>query len=102
MGQPTLDEVSRKVDLLWRQSPLTRWQYVDVVFAANTNTDIVHTLLPQQPEDVRWLVVRSTAAIVPFHSPLVSCPPWTTSHIWLQAPVAGTARLLLFLERVNA
>ena len=102
MGQPTLDEVSRKVDLLWRQSPLTRWQYVDVVFAANTNTDIVHTLLPQVPEDVRWLVVKSSAAIVPFHDLTVSCPPWTTSHIWLQAPVAGTARLLLFLERVNA
>ncbi len=95
-----LDAVARKVDILWQRSPFGRWQYVDVTFPiGGQDVDVVHTLAPQNPDDVRFLVISRNASTVPYRDSNANRLAWTSGHIWLRASQQCQVRLLLFLER---
>lgn len=72
-------------------------QYVDVTWASAGEIDIPHTLAPNDPLDVRWLVVSKTAAM-DVYQPVSGAVKATATTIWLTSSAAGTARLLLFVE----
>ena len=79
--------------------PQAHWQTVDAVFAtANTDTLISHTLANVQvsfdPAKVRFEVIDRSAGGVVFRGTKAS----QANYIVLQATVAGTYRLRLFLE----
>ncbi len=99
--QAQLADTVRKVNSLWRSSPIASWQYVDVTFTgAGTDTDIAHTLDPKaEIENVRWEVVAIDADTTIYRDPAPTRRPWQATHIWLRAGAACHARLLLFLER---
>lgn len=102
---PFLDDVDLKRALdRFAQStlariPFGRYQFVDVTFATpNQDTDIAHTLAPNDPEAVRFVPVSLTAAAVLYRDNSAGKRPWQPTHIWLRASAACTVRLLLFLE----
>lgn len=79
--------------------PQAHWQTIDATFpVANTDTLFSHTLANVQvsfdPSKVRFEVIDASAGGVVFRGTKAS----QTNYIVLQATVAGTYRLRLFLE----
>lgn len=81
-----------------KQVPIGRFQFVTATLVAGVEADILHTLAPTTPDDVRWIVVSSTAATPVYRNPAGTATPWTATHLWLTSASANTVRLLLFLE----
>lgn len=88
-----------------RRIPFSKFDFVDVTFgSANADTDIPHDLDPSDPESVRFFPIQweftSTPATVPvvYKDSGVNKMSWQSTHIYLRSTVAGTCRLLLFLE----
>lgn len=76
-----------------------RFAYVDVEFtAADTDTDIAHTLKPGRPDNVRWLVVSRDADVAVYRDGSATALPWQDTFIWLRSTAAANVRLLLFIE----
>lgn len=80
------------------QIPFGKFQYVDITLFTGHENDITHSLNPKNPDDVRWIVVRSNAPASVYRSDPTAIA-WTSSTIRLLTNVNNvTVRLLLFLE----
>jgi hypothetical protein len=91
-----------------KSAPVTQYEYKTVTFnsTANANTDIVHSLRPENPEDVDYQVVSWEFTSAPGTAPIVykdtsaSRRPWGDGYIVLKCNVASaTATLLLSIRR---
>jgi hypothetical protein len=85
---------------LLRMLPQGQYEYVDVTFAA-ADTDTVITYSSLAPEDfnaIRWIdVTPGTGRVYRASNP--DRTTWKQGYVILRSTVAGTTRLLLFLER---
>jgi hypothetical protein len=89
-NQATLESAFRK------RSPFASWQMVEVLFpaSANTDVDIRHTLTPTTPNQLGWLIVRSSGAGVVYRG---FGSTWGVGYIRLRSSLAShRATLLLF------
>lgn len=85
-----------------QQEAMGQWQYVNATFGtANVDLLIPHTLIVVNPEDVRYIVVRSSGPAVVYQDLSVSREPWSKGIIRLRASAPTAARLLLFTETPN-
>jgi hypothetical protein len=85
---------------LLRMLPVGQYEYVDATFAAaDTDTVIPYTILkPEDFNDVRWIdVTPQTGKVYRAIDP--NKVAWGQNYVILRSTVAGTTRLLLFLER---
>lgn len=79
--------------------PMGKWAYVDVAFpTADTDIDILHELLPANPEQVRWVVVALEGDAYLYRDDSANRRAWARRYISLRASDVCTARILLFLE----
>lgn len=83
-------------------TPVAAFQYVDVTFPSNADTDIdiKHTLPVTDPDSVRYEVVRKDRACDVYDDQSGSRRAWTTTAIYLRCDTASAVcRLRLSLER---
>jgi hypothetical protein len=104
LANPTFADVDR---ITRSQSPIAKWEYVDVTFnaSANGNTDVRHTLAPADVESVRYLPVKWEFTSAPAAAPIIyrdtsaTRRPWGTDYLVLRCNVASAkCRLLCWLE----
>ena len=80
--------------------PFSYFQYIDVTFGtANTDVLVEHLLLPTDPEDVNYEVVRADRATSIYHNQAAGRKPWGRGYVVLRSSVAdAVVRLRLSLE----
>jgi len=103
ISDPKLLRVFRKVEnQLEKRTPLASFEYVDVTFNANANSDtvITHTLEPDNPEDIDYEVVRWNFSSAPATVPVVyrdssaTRKTWNEGYIVLRCNVASASATL--------
>lgn len=93
--------ISRALDQLEvyinKTAPFGKFEYVDVTFnaTANVDTDIVHTLMPINPETVQYQVLRIDRAASIYHDTSASRKPWRQNLIYLRSSAANAVATLL-------
>lgn len=98
------DPAERKALVRERQQrlqsePFGKWQFVEVHFTSTgQDFDIAHGLSPANPEDVRYIVVRSSAPCSIYQDLSASRRPWLSNTIFLRSNATARVRLLLILE----
>ena len=100
---PNLDLRSlRSETSLRRGIPYGSFEYVDVVFnaTANVDTDIRHSLSPDNPEEIDWEVVQWRFASAPAGGVIVykhtgaGRRPWGEGYITLRCNIASARATL--------
>ncbi len=84
-----------------RATPASHFEYVTVTFtSANTDQDIKVTLMPGDPENIEYLVVRKDRACDIYHDQSGTRRAWVAGRITLKSTIASAkVRLLLFIPR---
>jgi hypothetical protein len=84
---------------LLRMLPQGQYEYVDVSFAmADTDTVIPTSLVPEDPNSIRWIDVTPSSGKV-YRASDPNRVAWQNGYIILRNTEVQSTRLLLFLER---
>lgn len=96
-----VDEQARQrgEEQLAKLIPFSKYEYVTVVFdTADIDVAIPHGLSAENPEWVRYEVVRISSAGVVYQDLSATRKPWQNTHIYLRSSAVAVARIRLSIE----
>jgi hypothetical protein len=90
-------DIYRIYDLISKQCPFGRYQFVQVTFPfVSTDVAIYHTLDTKDPDQVGYISVQQSAGGRVSQDTSVNHTPWQKGVIYLRSSSVMTATLLLF------
>jgi hypothetical protein len=98
---PLLTDLNHLYRLLVKGIPLGSYEYVSVIFplAANTDTQIVHSLKPATVDAVDYEIVNKDRACDVYRDNSASRAPWGKDFIVLRCSVANAVVTLRLSTR---
>lgn len=83
-----------------RGMPFGQYEYVEVVFElANADKIIPHTLTPNTPKEIDYVVMGKSTACDVYHDVGLDARPWGRGYVVLRCTQAGAAVTLLLTTR---
>ncbi len=91
-------ELERYADGQRVRQPMAKFEIVLANFTvANQDLDIPHSLAPDDPESVHYILIGATAATSLYQDMTGTRKPWQKTHILLRSSAIARAIILLFI-----